>query len=203
MRGRKTLVYLLTFSIAVILLAGCRVAVKDVKPEDDVQYTAAYGYRDLQALSAEMARRILLTPLAKEQTPPVMLIFGIENRTDEHLDMKLLANAIRNDLLKSGRFQFINEGQRQKLENEMDYQKQGFISPETRIEIGKQVGAKYLLSGQFASITAEELKQVRIKKKELKYYRLTLEITDINTNLIVWTDEQEIVREQAAPFVGW
>lgn len=184
-------------------VTGCRATVKDVDPGTDIRYTAEYGYSDLKNLSAEMARRILETNIAKEPKPPVMIIFGIENRTDEHIDTKALAYAIRNELIKSGKFLFINESQRKKLEKEIEYQNQGFVSEETRIKVGRQIGAKYILSGQLVSITQDELKQVRIKKKELRYYRLTLEITNIETNLIVWTDEQELVREQAKPFVGW
>ena len=100
-------------------LGGCRTTVKDVNPDTDIRYTAEYGYSDLRKLSAEMANRILQTNMAKEKPAPVMLIFGIENRTDEHIDTKALAYAIRNDLIKSGKFQFINEGVRKKLMKEV------------------------------------------------------------------------------------
>lgn len=185
------------------MLCSCRVTVKSLNPEDDVRYTAEYSYTDLKVLSVEMASRILKSDIAKEDPPPVIIIFGIENRTNEHIDTRALADAIRTQLIQSGRFKFINEAQRQKIEQEIAYQNQGYISPESRIQIAKQVGAKYMLTGSLVSITQDELKQVRIKKKNLRYYRLTLEITDLNTNLIVWTDEQEIVREQARPFIGW
>ena len=203
MASRKRLGYLALLFIFAVPIIACRSSVRTVDPSEDVEYSAAYGYRDLQRLSAEMAGRILQTSIAKEEKPPVMLIFGIDNRTDEHIDTKALADAIRNDLLKSGKFQFINEAVRQKLQAEMAYQSQGYITPETRVKFGKQIGAKYILSGSLVSITQKQLKQVRVKKKSLKYYRLTLEITDIDTNLIVWTDEQEIVREQSKPFIGW
>lgn len=188
---------------ALFILPGCRATVKEMKPTEEVRYGAEYSYTDLQVLSEEMASRILESKAGSRENPPVMLITGIENRTDEHIDVKALAYAIRNHLIKSGKFQFINEAQRKKLIKEMEYQEQGYISPETRIKMGRQVGADYILSGQLVSITAEQARQVRVKKKELRYYRLTLEITDINTNLIVWTDEQEIVREEARPFIGW
>lgn len=189
--------------VLVFAFCSCRVTIKNLNPEEDVRYTAEYGYTDLKVLSSEMASRILKSEIAKEDPPPVMIIFGIENRTNEHIDTRALADAIRTQLIQSGKFRFINEAQRQKVEQEIAYQNQGYISPETRIQVGKQVGAKYMLTGSLVSITQDELKQVRIKKKNLRYYRLTLEITDLNTNLIVWTDEQEIVREQARPFIGW
>lgn len=198
----KRRIMLFAFAVG-FMFCSCRVTVKSLNPEEDVRYTAEYSYTDLKVLSSEMASRILKSDIAKEEPPPVMIIFGIENRTNEHIDTRALADAIRTQLIQSGRFQFVNEAQRQRIEQEIVYQNQGYISPESRIQIGKQVGAKYMLTGSLISITQDELKQVRIKKKNLRYYRLTLEITDLNTNLIVWTDEQEIVREQAKPFIGW
>jgi PBP1b-binding outer membrane lipoprotein LpoB len=44
---------------------------------------------------------------------------------------------------------------------------------------------------------------VRLKKKTLQYYSLTLELTDLQTGLIEWTDSAEIVRESSKPFIGW
>ena len=203
MTGRKSIRFSVLLIVLVLLVAGCRVAVNTLNPDDEVRYSAEYSYSDLKVLSTEMADRILSSNLATNESPPVMIIYGIENRTSEHIDTQALSDAIRTQLIKSGKFLFVNEAQRNKVEQEIAYQNQGYVSPESRIQIGKQVGAKYMLTGSLISITMDELKQVRIKKKKLRYYRLTLEITDLNTNLIVWTDEQEIVREQARPFIGW
>jgi len=203
MLRRKSRVWGVLSVVLLLSVLGCRATVHTRNPEQDIRYAAEYSYTDLKVLSTEMATRILKTKLAAEEPPPVMIIYGIQNRTDEHIDTQALGDAIRTDLIKSGKFVFVNEAQRKKIEAEIAYQSQGLVSPETQIKIGKQVGAKYMLTGSLVSITQDELKQVRIKKKELKYYRLTLEITDINTNLILWTSEQEIVREQAKPFIGW
>lgn len=199
-RKNHALVFII---VALLVAGGCRATVKTVDPSNDIRYTSEYSYTDLKTLSSEMARRILASKVAAEDKPPVFIVFPFDNRTSEHIDTRALADAIRTELFKSGKFQFINEAQRKKVEGELNYQAQGYIAPETRIQIGKQVGAKYMLTGSLVSIGQDELKQVRIKKKSLRYYRLTLEISDLVTNLIVWTDEQEIVREQAKPFVGW
>jgi len=203
MSKKRSLILWAIVLVTILVIAGCRATVRDVGSEENVKYSAEYGYTDLKVLSAEMATRILKTKLAAEEEAPVMIIYGIDNRTDEHIDTKALADSIRNELIKSGRFRFVNESQRKNIEKELNYQNQGYISPETKIQVGQQVGAKHMLTGSLVSISQKELKQVRIKKKELRYYRLTLEITDLTSNLIVWTDEQEIIREQAKPFIGW
>ncbi len=53
------------------------------------------------------------------------------------------------------------------------------------------------------SIEKKQPKQFRVKKKNLIYYKLTMELTNLKTGLIDWTDEFEIVREASKPFIGW
>jgi PBP1b-binding outer membrane lipoprotein LpoB len=60
-----------------------------------------------------------------------------------------------------------------------------------------------MISGTLRSIKKKGAKQVRLKKKTLQYYSLTLELTDLQTGLIEWTDNVEIVRESSKPFIGW
>ena len=74
---------------------------------------------------------------------------------------------------------------------------------ETRVARARQVGAKYMLTGTLRSITKKQPRQVRLKKKTLQYYSLNLELTDIETGLIEWTDKVEVIREAAKPFIGW
>ena len=67
----------------------------------------------------------------------------------------------------------------------------------------RQVGAEYMLTGTLRSIEKDELRQVRLTKKSLKYYSLNLELTDIETGLIEWADSVEVIREVSKPFIGW
>jgi len=60
-----------------------------------------------------------------------------------------------------------------------------------------------MLTGTLRSIKKKQPKQFRLKKRTLQYYSLTLELTDLQTGLIEWTDNVEIVRESAKPFIGW
>jgi len=60
-----------------------------------------------------------------------------------------------------------------------------------------------MISGTLRSIDKDQPRQIRWFKKELKYYSLVLELTDLQTGLIDWTDSAEIVRESSRPFIGW
>lgn len=193
----------LALAAGVFLLSGCFAHVRTVDVEKTTHYDERYDYVDLKKLSERMAGSILSNiPISERKDSPVIVIYGISNRTSEHIDTKALTDSIRTLLIKSGKVRFINETQRGNIDREIE-QTQGRVSPKTQIKLGSQVGAEYMLTGTLSSIEKEQMKQVRLKRKNLLYYKLTMELTNIKTALIDWTDEQEIVRETERPFIGW
>jgi len=61
---------------------------------------------------------------------------------------------------------------------------------------GRQVGAKYILGGEIASI----VKQAgRVK---VVYYKITLNLVEIESGLIEWADEKEIRKDSVRPVFG-
>jgi PBP1b-binding outer membrane lipoprotein LpoB len=52
-------------------------------------------------------------------------------------------------------------------------------------------------------ITKQEGRGIRLTKTSLKYYKIHLELTNLNTALIEWTDEYEFARETSRPIIGW
>ena len=105
-------------------------------------------------------------------------------------------------VIQSGRAQFINETRRDDLLREQGYQAQ-HATMESQVSAGKQLGAKYMLSGSLVEMKNRSPRQVRLSKQELNYYKLTLEITDLETSLIAWTTEREFARQVSKPLIGW
>lgn len=189
-------------SLATFFLGGCAF-VRTQKVEKPRHYDAYYGYSDLHSLRDDLVHSLLNNPpLNSVSEPPVAIVYGIENCTEEHIDTKAVTDAIRAGLHKSGRVRFVNESRRADIEKELSYQK-GKVTPETQRRVGIQLGAQYLLTGRLVSIDKEQLPQVRFNKRNLVYYKLTMELTDLETSLIAWTDEAEIAKEQGRPLIGW
>ncbi|MFH1222706.1 MAG: penicillin-binding protein activator LpoB [Pseudomonadota bacterium] len=118
---------------------------------------------------------------------PVFQVETVSNSTDEHIDMQSLTDKIRTALIKSGKVQFHDKLQRKTLSDEYSYQTEsGNVNKETAKGKGHQVGADYILAGDFASNVQE------LGGKKVIYYKLTLNATDIKTGLITWTEEKAI-----------
>ncbi len=197
----------LTLALAILsvsLLAGCHASTRDYEPTDTIHYDASYDFSDKNKIVNDLVESLKnRSPLAARNDRPVVIIYNVANRTSEHISTDLITDDIRQRILASGKARFVNRIQRETIEQELSYQHGGDVTLETRVQKARQVGAEYMITGTLRSITKDEPRQVRLRKRKLQYYSLTLELTDLETSLIEWADSVEIVREEAKPFVGW
>ena len=190
---------------AIVLGSGCSVFRASVQNED-VNKAAAkpldtgYDFGDLRLLADAVNSELISSPVLEKN--PILVVMAIENRTDEHIDTTAITDTIRTKLINDGKASFINESRRDALMKEQGYQLVN-CTPETQTLIGKQLGAKYMLTGSLIKITKDTPKQLSLSKKEQVYFQLTVEVTDLQTGLIAWTTQKERVRGASKPVLGW
>ncbi|MBU0485952.1 MAG: penicillin-binding protein activator LpoB [Proteobacteria bacterium] len=198
------LITLTTVLIMSLGVAGCTVSTRTVDADEEVVYDEGYNFSDKKNIVAALTNSLLTKkPLVSASDRPIIVVYGIANRTNEHISTDGISDDLRQALLESGKLRFINKEQRENIAREADYQYGSRVAPETRIQMARQTGAKYMLTGTLRSIDKEQPRQVRLKKKVLKYYSLNLELTDLETSLIEWADKTEVIREASKPFIGW
>lgn len=186
------------------LSAGCTATTRSISPEDQVHYDEAYDFSDKNKIVDALVGPLLSkSPLADTSNRPVIVVYGIANRTSEHISTDLITDDIREAMIKSGRFRFVNKVQRDNITRETEYQQAGAVDPATRVKLARQTGAQYMLTGTLRSIEKEEPRQVRLKKKSLRYYSLHIELTNLETSEIEYVDSVEIAREASKPIIGW
>jgi uncharacterized protein (TIGR02722 family) len=185
-------------------LTGCTATTRTVSPDESLTYDATYTFTDKQKIVHDLVESLKTNPPLGTMTDrPVIIVYGIANRTSEHIDTSGITDEIRKEILLSGKARFVNKSQRDNILKETDYQMSGPVAPETRIALARQVGAEYMLTGTLRSIEKSAPKQIRLKKKSYIYYSLNLELTNIETSLIEWADSVELAREASKPIIGW
>jgi penicillin-binding protein activator len=153
--------------------------------------TVDFGSTDLQMIAEKMVQSLLSSPIIHEGQRPVLQVATVKNRTNEHIDTKAVTDKIRTTLINSGKVQFTAAEIRPEILEELEYQRgSGYVDPETRRTVGKQVGADFLLAGDIASIAKQ-----KDDTKDI-YYKVTLNLVDLETGLIVWADEKEIRKRE-------
>ena len=189
---------------ALLFMSGCMASTKNLSPGDELHYDASYGFSDKKQIVDRLVTPLLsASQFFPVQVKPILIVYPVVNETSEHISTAGITDEIRMKLMQSGKIRFINEHQRENIQNEISYQNQGFVDPALRVEQGRQLGADYILSGTLRSIKKIQPKQWRLNKKERIYYSLDLTMTDLKTGEIVYADQAELAREASKPIIGW
>lgn len=187
-------------------LTGCaafRASTSEVDVDEKRHLDNKFDYTDMRNVTEEVVDDILSSQyLQSKEKAPVMMIAGIMNRTSQTVDTKNLTDRMRTLMLQSRQVRFINETRREDLLKEQGYQA-SYVTPETQVQLGRQLGAKYMLSGSLTEMSRQSPRQARVSRTELSYYKLTVEITDLQSGEIVWITEKEFAREARRPLIGW
>ena len=186
------------------LFSGCaafRASTTEVDVEETKHFDAEYDYSDMRKISESVAEELTASAILGGDSP-ILVVAGVQNRTSNYVDTKALTDRIRTILIRSGKAQFINETRRDDLLKEQGYQA-AHATPDSQAAVGRQLGAKFMLSGSLVEMSNRSPKQVRVSRQELNYYKLTVEMTDLESGLIAWTTEREFARQASKPLIGW
>ena len=159
--------------------------------------TVDFGSTDLQMIAEKMVNSLLATNVVDPSTRPVIFVAPVRNKTSEHIDTKSITDKIRTTLLKSGRFRFSAAQEfARELESQYQHQASDKADHSTGVEYGRQIGAEYMIAGEITSIRKSEGRYKDV------YYKITLNLVNIESALIDWADEKEIRKGQKKPLVG-
>ena len=191
--------------IITAVMTGCAATTRTLDPETEQHYDASYDFSDKKQIVRTLTESLLSSPNVTTETAnkPVIIVYGVDNETSEHINTGGITDDIRLSLIKSGEYRFLNRKQRANVQQETDFQYAGYVPPEQRVTEGRQLGANYILSGTLRSIEKKQPKQWRLNKKELIYYSMNLELTDLQSGEISWADNVEIAREASRTIIGW
>ena len=128
---------------------------------------------------------------------PVLDITGIKNRSSMHLDMRSITSSIRTKLLRSRRFRFMDRSTAaDDLQIMNDQALNGMTDQSKAVKMGRQSAAQMYLYGELS-----EMRQ-HVDGVTDRYYKFTLNLKDIGSGEIVWSDEQEIRKQQETSVFG-
>lgn len=192
---RNIFILLSIINLWLLLFSGCHSGGPDYSPynvkREDPGKEVIAGYKwndtDYKMVADHMYNALLNSSFYKNLggKKVTIMVGTIENKTMEHIDMKVLSDSINTKLIRSGAFYVVDESSREELEKEYEYHRGSNIDPATRKQPA-QKGEDYLLRG-FIYSNIEESRYLKVV-----YYKVTLYLTDLQTNLKVWQDEFEI-----------
>jgi uncharacterized protein (TIGR02722 family) len=185
---------------AVLLLSGCQTTVATETQLDRKAMTAALEPQDVRRTVEKMVDSMLadqefIAEIGGKR--PVLDITGLKNRSSMHIDMKSITSSIRTKLLRSRRFRFVDRStSADDLQFMNDQALNGMTDQSKAIKTGMQSAAQMYLYGELS-----EMRQ-HVDGVTDRYFKFTLNLKDLRSGELVWSDEQEIRKQQERSTFG-
>jgi uncharacterized protein (TIGR02722 family) len=156
-------------------------------PEKQNLMNDQWSETDMQVVVKDMVNSMVAhRSIATPNKMPILMVTNLQNKTSEHIDTQSIMDMVRVELTNSGKVAFVDKEARGDVSSEYDYQNSGMVSKETKSSAGNQVGTDYIVNGRIDSIVQE------VGKDKTVYYKITLNLTNLKTNLITWTNQKQI-----------
>ena len=188
-RGREIGTVVIAGALA--LSAGCmgtKVQYGDATSAEPL--STDFGSSDLQQIAATMVDSLLAAPAVVKVTAsqqPVLLVDRVKNKSMQHIDTESVTDSIRTKLIQSGKFRFLDRTTDQAALDEFNAQKEsGLVDPAKAVPMGTQAGAEFILTANLA-----EIAQTAGNKSDV-WYKFTMNLKNLRTGILDWSQEKEI-----------
>ncbi len=185
----KTMIILLILGTATI---GCTRKVSRVDVDEQIDLSGKWNDTDAQLTAEELTKQMLsedwLPNFMQKHNgeKPVVIVGFITNKSHEHIESEPFIKDIERNLILSQKVRIVQGGKmREQIRMERaDQQDNSSVS--TMKKWGLEIGADFMVQGSINSIVDQ------IDKKRVVLYQVNLELTNIQTNEIVWVGQKKI-----------
>lgn len=182
---------LFVVALVVLSFASCSRQVTRVSPDQQIDLSGRWNDSDSKLAADALIDQVLnqgwIGNFKQEfDRKPVVTVGLITNKSSEHIDSDTYIKDIEKAILNDGRVRLVQAGaKREELRQERADQ-QDFASKETIKKWGRELGADFILQGDITSIIDS------YKKEKVRYYQLNLELTNLESNELVWMGDKKI-----------
>ena len=196
---------------AAAILCGCAMTARETQL-DRPAMSAKLEPQDVRRTVEKMVDSMITdADVIKEVggNKPVLDITGIKNRSTMHIDMNMITSSIRTKLIRSRLFRFVDRTTAaDDLQFMNDQALNGLTDQRKAVRAGQQSAAQMYLYGELSEMrqevddTTENWTDITFTSSTDRYYKFNLNLKDLRTGEIIWTDEQEIRKDQKRRVFG-
>ncbi len=140
-----------------------------------------------EAMIEQVLSEIWLSNFVQEKgKKPVVIVGYVKNKSHEHIEAETFVKDMEKSFIRSQRVRLVQGGdKREELRAERaDQQNNSSVS--TMKKWGLEIGADFILQGSINSIVDA------YKRDKVVFYQVDLELTNMQTNEIVWIGDKKI-----------
>ncbi len=184
---------------------GCSTTYNYGDAGDTPMYSTGFGPGELQQIADTMTQSLLTFPPVVQVTNerrPVLVVEKVKNKTTQHIDTESITDSIRTKLIRAGKFRFLDKSTDGQTIDEIRRQQElGLTSQAQAAQFGTQAAAEYILTSNLSEI--EQRKEEFWNKRKLVYYKFTMNLKNLQSGILEWADEKEIVKLKEDPRFGY
>ena len=181
-------------AVSGILVASCSRQVTRVSTDETIDISGNWNNSDSRMVAADLTDKILNanwinTHLQEHQGKrPVVIVGFVQNKIHEHIDAETFIKDVESAFIQTQKVRLVQGGKkRDELRAEKEDQ-QTNATVSSMKKFGLENGADYILQGSINSIVDSH------KRQKVVYYQVNLELTNIQTNEVVWIGEKKIAK---------
>lgn len=199
--------YIVVASLGSLLLTGCATDTVNVDMNNDKsQAVMGLDYRDFQGAAQEMVSSMIASGALNKPGGGryVLVISRITNDTMQHIDTDQLIKKIRVGLLRSGKVVVTTAMSANGAEDKMSMQVRKSLRGNTEFNQRTVAGKGNMIAPDLSLSGKIIQRNVRVSgsTQRAEYY-FQMSLTDINTGLAFWEDEQVIGKQGSNKSVAW
>ncbi len=189
----KKLLTLIMMMLTVFMLNSCFSSrkVERINPDSQTDLSGRWNDSDSRMTAEALTKQVLSSPWLprfenKNEQRPVLIVGLIRNKSHEHISTETFIKDIERAIIQNGSARLVQAGDKREELREERADQQEFASASTAKKWGLELGADYIMQGTINSIVDQYGKEKTVT------YQINLELTNLETNEIVWIGDKKI-----------
>lgn len=197
--GRWSAVIALTVAVAACGSGNTRV--ERIDPEESIDISGDWNDTDSRLVADEMIRDAGTTPWSRRfmeshaGARPVVVIGRVANKSAERINVNTFVQDMVASFVRTELARVVSSGEAREQLRDERFDQQDWASAATRARLRNELGANFMLLGEINTIFDRE------GGREVKYYQVDLNLTDLETNELVWVGQKRIKKYVERPRV--
>ncbi len=190
----KNIIALIAIAVSGIMISSCSRKVTRIDTNTTVDISGKWNNTDSRLVAQEMTGSVLGAKWlsnhleTKGGKRPVVVVGMVQNKSHEHIDAETFVKDVESAFVSSERVRLVQGGKKREELRAEKADQQDNASVSTMKKFGLENGADYILQGSINSIVDSH------KRDKVVYYQVNLELTDIQTNEVVWIGDKKIAK---------
>lgn len=181
-------------AMALFFIVSCGRKVTRIDNNTPMDISGNWNNTDSRLVAEEMTGNILTADWIsnhqqqKAGKKPVVIVGLFQNKSHEHIDAETFTKDVERAFISTQKVGLVQGGKkREEIRGERADQ-QTNSSASTMKKFGLEKGADYILQGSINSIVDAH------KKQKVVAYQVSMELTNIETNEVVWIGDKKITK---------